>query len=201
MTVKRAWRMIAAMAIAGWLLAGGFANLLIVSYPREQAAAIVVLSGSSRIAERNHFAAKLFRDGRAPRIILTNDNQQLGWDKKEERNPFSYEWARRILQADGVPADRIEVLAPPVTGTHEELQLVRDSIDSRQTRSLLLVTSAYHSRRTWWTAQRVFKDTGIELGLMTPAQTLSPWSWWLHRSGWTMVAGEYLKLGYYWVRF
>lgn len=161
----------------------------------------MVLSGSSRIAERNHFAAAMFREGRAPRIILTNDNQQLGWDKKEERNLFSYEWARRILLADGVPADRIEVLMEPVTGTHEELEVVNKGIDPQQTHSLLLVTSAYHSRRTWWTAKRVFKDAPIELGLSTPVATFSPWSWWLHRSGWGMVAGEYVKLAYYRLRY
>ena len=193
--------MIAFAVLVSWALAWACARLLVVSSSIQKAEAIVVLSGSSRLAERNHFAATMFREGRAARIILTNDNQQLGWDSKEQRNPFSYEWARRILEADGVPADRIEVLPQPVTGTYEELQVIHELVEKEQTRSLLLITSAYHSRRTWWTAKRVFKDSPVELGLLTPAETFSPWTWWLHRSGWTMVAGEYVKLAYYWLRF
>src|SRR5215475_1034638 len=101
---------VAALVAVGWLVAWGAARSLVVRAPLEHPDAILVLSGSSRLTERNRLAAELFREGRAPRIILTNDNVQLGWDSKEQRNPFSYEKARRILQADGVPPERIEVV-------------------------------------------------------------------------------------------
>ena len=41
---------------------------------------------------------------------------------------------------------------------------------------------------------------GIEIGIDGPPpgwQTPSPWSWWWHRWGWNVVAGEYAKLLYY----
>jgi hypothetical protein len=47
----------------------------------------------------------------------------------------------------------------------------------------------------------VFKDPGLVVGIEPSSPTLSPWSWWLHSSGWPMVAGEYVKMAYYWVRF
>lgn len=198
---KQQWFAIACFPVAGWLLAWGAARLLIVNTPLEHADAILVMSGSKRIAERNHFAAEAFKQGRAPRIILTNDRVATGWDSREQRNPLAYEWARKILQSDGVPAERIEVIMQPVTGTYEELELVRSYVKEHQVHSLLVVTSAYHSRRTRWAINRVFEGTDLAVGLTTASPTISPWSWWLHRSGWEMVAGEYVKLAYYWVRF
>jgi uncharacterized SAM-binding protein YcdF (DUF218 family) len=196
------WRLaITCIILVGWLLAWVAARMLVVQAPLERADAILVLSGSSRVAERNHFAAQLFRDGRASRIILTNDTMQLGWDRKEQRNLFAYEWARRILIADGVPAERIEVVFEPVTGTYEELGVVQKYLAQGGVNSLLMVTSAYHSRRTLWTARHVFSGTHTVIGLEHPNAFPSPWFWWLRRSGWRMVAGEYLKMVYYWLRF
>lgn len=198
---KRTWLVIAVLLLAGWVLAWVCARCLVVTTPIQRAEAIVVLSGSSRIVERNQLAAQLFLQGRAPKIILTNDNQKIGWNNQEERNLFSYEWAKKILQQQGVPSDRIEVLMEPVTGTYEEVQLVRQSMEQHQGHSILFVTSAYHSRRTLWTVRHLFQGTNIECGLMAPSPTLSPWSWWLHQSGWKMVVGEYVKMAYYWLRF
>ena len=195
------WTAVAVFAVAGWLFAWGAARLLVVQAPIPQAEAIVILSGSSAIWERTHLAAELYKQGRAPRIILTNDNQQGGWVSKEQRNPFFYEWSLRELRGAGVPADRIEVLLQPVSGTNEELELIRDYANRHRMHSVLVVTSAYHSRRTWWTMRSVFKDTGVTIGLEHGEPTPSPWSWWLHRSGWRMVPGEYLKMAYYRLRF
>lgn len=154
---KLRWLAIAVLAVAGWLLAWGAACLLIVRAPIQRADAILILSGSSAIRERTQLAAQLFKEGRAPRIILTNDNEQAGWESKEQRNPFFYEWAVRLLQKEGVPAERIEVIPQPVSSTYEESELVRVYADQHQLHSLLLVTSAYHSRRTSWTFRHVFR--------------------------------------------
>src|SRR5262245_13656568 len=174
------WLSIPLFLLIGWLVAWGAARSLVVRAPLEHPDAILVLSGSSRLTERNRLAAELFREGRAPRIILTNDNVQLGWDSKEQRNPFSYEKARRILQADGVPLERVDVLLQPIVGgTYRELELVRSYASQRQLHSLLVVTSAYHSRRALWTARSVFKETGVTMGLEHANPTPSPCSWWL----------------------
>lgn len=175
--------------------------MLVVQAPMEHADAILILSGSSRIIERTKLAAQLFREGRAPKILLTNDNQQLGWDTKEQRNLFSYQWARKILIGDGIPSDKIEVVMEPVSGTYEELKTVQDYAVKNGLHSLLIVTSAYHSRRTLWTASNLFKGMQLGIGLEHPSAVPSPWFWWLRRSGWRMVAGEYVKMAYYLRRF
>ena len=60
--------------------------------------AIVVLSGSSTYIERADWAARQYRAGRAPVVILTDDKLISGWNKAEERNPYFYELAARELQ-------------------------------------------------------------------------------------------------------
>lgn len=100
----------------------------------------------------------------------------------------------------GVPAEKILVLPGTVTSTYTEATLVRDYAASHNLHSILFVTSAYHSRRALWTAQLVFAGSNIEVGLDAPPpgeDTPQPLAWWLHASGWRMVAEEYVKLVYY----
>jgi uncharacterized SAM-binding protein YcdF (DUF218 family) len=65
---------------------------------------------------------------------------------------------------------------------------------------MLVVTSAYHSRRALWTLGRAFRGGGTAVGLEAVApgeQSPRPATWWLSVLGWKMVAGEYVKLIYY----
>ena len=195
-------RLVAIALIFGiWVLvAWGAARFLIVNTPLHQVDAIVVLSGSAVYKERTRRAAEYYHQGLANRILLTNDNLRGEWSNVEQRNPFFYERARNNLQLLGVPADRVEVIAKPVTNTYDEAEGLREYAVAHGLRSLLVVTSAYHSRRALWTLNRVFAGTGIEISLQsveTGQQTPPPLTWWLHVRGWRMVVGEYAKNVYY----
>jgi uncharacterized SAM-binding protein YcdF (DUF218 family) len=180
------------------------ARLLIVKSEMASADAIVVLSGSSTYLERADWAAKLYHEGRAPAIILTNDSLISGWDKVEERNPFFYELAARELVKRGVPESKIRVVSNIALGTYEESLGLRDYATAHNLRRLLVVTSAYHSRRALWSMRHACEGSGIEIGIDGPPpgwQTPSPSTWWWHRWGWKVVAGEYGKLIYYRMRY
>jgi uncharacterized SAM-binding protein YcdF (DUF218 family) len=180
------------------------AKALIVKLPLERADALVVLSGSSAYVERTQLAAKLYARGRAPRVILTNDNQQSGWSETQQRNPFFTELARDKLIASGVQSAQIEIVPVSVTGTYDECLKIRRYAEMQGHKSLLIVTSAYHSRRALWTLRRVFRGSDIEIGLdiVMPGQQMpSPATWWMSRRGWRVVALEYPKLVYYWLRY
>jgi len=189
-------------ALAGWpVIAWTAAQLLIVKSDLNSADAIVVLSGSSTFIERTDWAAKLFREGRAPAIILTNDSLISGWNRVEERNPYFYELAARELRERSVPAQKIQVVPEIATGTYEESLELREYATTHKLKRLLVVTSAYHSRRAFWSMRHACAGSGIEIGIDGPPpgwQTPSPWSWWWHRWGWKVVAGEYAKMLYYW---
>lgn len=183
-------------------LAWGGARALVVRESLERADALAVMSGSALYGERTRLAARLFREGRAPVVILTNDGLRGGWSQAEERNPFFVERAELELRRGGVPPESIEVVPGTVGGTYAETVALRDYAAARGLQSLLVVTSGYHSRRALWSLRRAFQGSGISVGLEpvepgeeTPAPTL----WWLQPSGWPTVAGEYAKLlSYQW---
>ena len=192
-------------AVLMWpLFAWLAAHLLIVKAELASADAIVVLSGSSTYRERTAWAAKLYREGRAPVVILTNDSLISGWDRVEERNPYFYELAAKELQQQGVPPEKIQVVSGIALGTYEETLGMRDYATTHKLKRLLIVTSAYHSRRALWSMRHAVERSGIEVGIDSPPpgwQTPAASIWWLRRRGWRVVAGEYVKMIYYWTRF
>lgn len=198
------WLRVALCLLLAWsLFAWGLARFLIVRAELSHADALVVLSGSSTYFERSRKAAQMWKSGRAPRVILTNDNQQGSWSSSKQRNPFFYEYSVAELLAAGVPRERIEVLSEPVSSTDEEALLLRQYALKENLQSLIVVTSSYHSRRALWILRRVFQDTGITIGLEpvpTGQQTPSPLLWWIHPRAWMLIPGEYVKAVYYWVQ-
>ena len=201
---SRALRLVA-LSLAVWsLVAWVAARSLIVRAELSSADALVVLSGSNTYLERTGWAARLYREGRAPVIILTNDNVPGGWSVAEQRNPLFVEMAAEELRRNGVPAEKIETIPMIASSTHEEALRLREYSIAHHLRSILVVTSAYHSRRALWTLRRVFEGSGIEIGLDTPGtgiQTPAPATWWWHVAGWQIVPGEYVKMIYYWMKY
>lgn len=190
---------IAVVAVLALLptLAWGAARFLIVRTPAAHADAIVMLSGSATFHERAQHAAELYREGRAAKIILTNDNLQSGWSQKEQRNPFYYERATQELIQLGVPEQNIEVLMDPILGTYDEACTIRVYCEGHNIHSVVVVTSGYHSRRALWTFRHVFSGSDTEIGIDPVAagiDTPSPATWWLKSFGWQMVPEEYGKL-------
>jgi uncharacterized SAM-binding protein YcdF (DUF218 family) len=178
--------------------------LLIVSSELPRADALVVLSGSGAYVERTQYAAQLFAEERAPKIILTNDSERGPWSEEEQRNLTFAERATAELRRGGVTADRIEVLPDAVSSTYTEALALRRYAAEHGLRSILVVTSAYHSRRALWTLRHVFQGSGVEVGLEAVApgqQSPRPATWWWHLTGWQMVAPEYPKLIYYWLHY
>jgi uncharacterized SAM-binding protein YcdF (DUF218 family) len=183
-----------------WLVAWLGARWLIVSAPLDHADAIVVLSGSSTLSERTQHAARLYSQHRSKRILLTTDNRQGGWSAAEHRNPYFDEIAVKELSGLGVPSQNVEVVRPPVNSTWDEALLISQYSKTHNLRSILIVTSSYHSRRALWTFRTLLRGSSTQIGLdpvETGIQTPSPTTWWLHARGWQLVLVEYLKLIYY----
>ncbi len=207
MKIGRSFKLIIVffLLLLAWIFLAPFlAENLIVEKPLQTADAILILGGSSTYIERTQKAAEIFKAGRAPKIILTDDGLQGGWDSQEQRNLFFVERARRELVNQGVPESAIQVLPQVVEGTHDEAVLLEKDARERNLKSVLLVTSGYHTRRALWTFEKVLRDknSAVEIGIESPPagfQTPTPGFWWLSAHGWKYVAGEYLKIGYYWL--
>jgi uncharacterized SAM-binding protein YcdF (DUF218 family) len=197
---KNRRRVFVAFLLLGlWLIALLGARGLIVSEPLDRADAIVVLSGSSTLAERTQHAAQLYSEQRSSRILLTTDNEQGGWSNTEKRNLYFHEITVNELTRLGVPAQNIEVIRPPVSSTWDEAERVCEYSKAHGLRSMLIVTSGYHSRRALWTFRTICQNaTQVGLDPVAPGiQTPHPATWWLYPRGWQLVFIEYLKLIYY----
>ena len=190
-----------------WIFLAPFlATGLIVEKPLERADAILVLGGSHTYLERTNKAAELYKKGTAAKIYLTDDGEQSGWSQAEQRNPWFVELAQKSLIANGVAPDDIEILQPNVSGTIDEARLLAGKAKQANLKSILIVTSAYHTRRALATFERAFAENNLstELGIaaVSPGiQTPAPRFWWLSAFGWQIVAGEYVKSLGYWLYY
>ena len=189
------------LVLVVWVLLAWVAGrALIVKAEIGSADALVVLSGSSSYLERTHKAAELFRQGRAPLVLLTNDHTRGGWSSALQTNPFFVDRAIDELINHGVPEERIRIVPGVAASTHSETEIVKNYAAAQGLKSILIITSGYHSRRALRTFRTTFAGTGVAIGLepvTNGPQTPSPAFWWLRPSGWRDVAGEYGKLIYY----
>jgi uncharacterized SAM-binding protein YcdF (DUF218 family) len=200
--VSRSMIYILAILLVWTSIAPFLAERLIVEKPLDKADAILVLAGAPDYKERTRKAAFLYNKGITRAVLLTNDGIKAGWSRKEQRNPSYFELAERALIAHGVPENAIEILPSQVSGTITEARLLRTIAVERRWKSLLIVTSPYHTRRALRTFENVFAEKHVETSIgLVPAeagpQTPSAFYWWLTWKGWRDVGGEYVKSTYY----
>jgi len=168
-----------------WLLAG-----LTRHDAPARADAIVLLAGNHK--ERAPAAAMLYRDGYAPLVILTNDGVSSGWSTKYNRNLYQIEWAEEELVALGVPREKILKLPFYGSSTLFDAVAVKRSLFRSGMKTIILVTSDYHTQRSLWTFKHVLKQYGADIGIF-PARSFGV--------GTRGLALEYGKFGYYLLRF
>jgi len=184
------------------LLAAG--NYLVVAIPLDSPDAIVVLSGAADYEERNLEAARLFRNGSGRRIVLTDDGVPGGWSNENERNLQFVEKASALLVENGVPEQAIEIVPGAINdgkaiGTVVEARKILAFCRERRYSRLLLVTSAYHSRRALATFNVESREQGLEteIGIAHPPTQYGriPHPSWIIMPGqWARAAGEYAKM-------
>jgi uncharacterized SAM-binding protein YcdF (DUF218 family) len=176
-------------------------RVLIIEMPIKRADAIIVLSGSAVYKERTRYAAELYRKNVAPIIIITNDGERAGWSTQTKSNPRFVELEQRELIANGVLPDSIVLLPGSVSGTDQEALALAAELDARPLRSVLIVTSAYHTRRSLRIFRKLASETGVEFGIVHPPLDQSdpqPFTWWMSIRGWREVGNEVVKtIAYY----
>ena len=168
-----------------WLLTG-----LTVSNPLARSEAIVLVGGGFK--ERAPAAAMLYRDGYAPLVILANDGVFSGWSTKYNRNLYQVEWAEEDLVILGVPRDRIVKLPFYGSATMFDALAVKRYLFKSGLKKIIVVTSDYHTRRVLWTFRHVLKEYTADIKVF-PAKSFGV--------GARSLVMEYVKLGYYQLRF
>jgi len=174
---------------------------LVVEDVLESASAIVVLGGSAPL--RALEAARLYKDGWAPRIVLNQPQRKedfyafssLGIDVVEQ-----HEYNREALLHSGVPDDAIVVIEEEVENTLAELRAVLQALPEHTT--LIIVTSNYHTRRS--AAIWNYLTDGQVKGLIRWSRSdtsYDPTTWWKNRRSIRFLVNEYMGLINYWLGF
>lgn len=181
--------------IYGFLHAGSW---LVREDPLARSQAIVVLSGG--LPDRALAAAKVYRDGFAPEVWLTQPLQP-GAAMEELKLPYAGEeqYSRMVLIEQGVPQRAIRTLQPRILNTADELKAVAESLeqssDKNSPATAIIVTSKAHTRRVRSIWNKVSAGHRARLLVRaTPEDAFDPQHWWRTTNDALSVVREYLGL-------
>jgi len=165
-----------------------------------RADAIIVLAGSP--AARLLEAAHLYREGRAPRIVLTRERRPPDIIALAAHGivvPEPHEDTRDRLLVLGVPEDAVTVLHGRAGSTTGEARLIARWACRSRVRSLIVVTSPSHTRRARLILHRLL-GPGIAFAVHPARADFFPVRhWWRSRRTSKRVLTEYQKLVNYWL--
>ena len=120
----------------------------VVEDPLDRADAIIVLSDDNFYADRATHAADLYRHGMAPIVVASG------------RRLRPYAGIAELMEHDlierGVPKDKILRLSHNAENTREEAETTAQQARERKWRSVIVVTSNYHTRRARYIFSHVF---------------------------------------------
>ncbi|MGD0877492.1 MAG: YdcF family protein [Anaerolineales bacterium] len=174
----------------------GVADYLIVNDRLQPADVIVLLN--SEVNTRPFRASELYKQGLAPVILIARSQStptvELGLVPNDTDISVS------VMEKLGVPAENIIVLPFPggVTSTMDEASAVRQYVAAHQTHSILLVTSAFHTRRARRTFEKVLVGLPVKLEMVAvPYAGFDQTNWWKNENGLITLNNEYIKWFYY----
>lgn len=152
--------------------------------------AIVVVSGGDTAA-RTDEAIRLFQAGWAPTIIFSG----AAADKDGPSNALVMQ-EQAITK--GVPRDAT-IIEDTSETTKQNAEKVKQYLEQKQTKRIVLVTSGYHMRRTSLEFSRQL-GSGVTI-VRHPVSSDSQWGpfWWLTPWGWWLSLSELIKIGVFYI--
>lgn len=187
---------IAALACAAIVFLPFAGRYLFREDPLVHADAIFVLDGAR--AERWMEAADLYKAGYAPVIVISPGRPEAAeviLKARGIRFPNIPSLARDALVQMGINASDVVLPEGSVDNTAQEAAMLRAIATGRGWRTVLVITSKYHSRRAAFAFRREFRDSSVSIALRTTRYDISdPEHWWRHRADIRYVMSELQKL-------
>ena len=155
----------------------------IVEDPLGKADALVVLSDDNFYADRATRAAELLREGKAPLIVASG--------RRLRPNAGIAELMEHDLIERGVPKEKIVRLPQDADSTQEEAEAVLKFAKEKKWRSVIVVTSNYHTRRARYIFRRVFPQ-GMQISIASARDgDFDPQHWWEKRKSTKELTREF----------
>lgn len=164
-----------------------------VNDPRPSDAVCILLGGFHIRPTR---AAELYLRGYAPKILIVDYPDDIFYGSMESQ------LALILARRTGVPDHDLVRITAPVTSTAEEAAAYRAYAERNGLKSLLVVTTAFHSRRSRWIFERVFAGSGIRLSYAAAYDPhVTERNWYKSDEGLVVYFSETLKTLYYYLRY
>jgi uncharacterized SAM-binding protein YcdF (DUF218 family) len=155
----------------------------IIEDPLDKADALIVLGDDNFYADRATRGAELFREGKAPVIVASGRRLRPGAGIAE--------LMEHDLVERGVPRDKIVRFAHDADSTLEEAQALAKLTTERKWRSVIVVTSNFHTRRARYIFRRVF-PRGMEVRVASARDgDFDPGHWWEKRKSLKELTREF----------
>jgi len=176
---------------------------MIFAQEPQKADVIIVLNG--RDTERSLMAVDLYKQGYSNLIVMAINSRQPGSDEfwKRVNNNFDGKvFFQRAIEAMGVPEKSFEFIGNGVTSTYDEAVVTKEFLKKNGYKSILLVTSKWHSKRAYLTFRSALKNEGIKI-IVQPSRydVFDPDAWWKNSNDREMVFYEYVRLIFYALSF
>jgi uncharacterized SAM-binding protein YcdF (DUF218 family) len=158
--------------------------------------AVVILAGAPFLEDRQRIleGAKLYQQGRGRYIILPLRHATFKWSWVETH----YELVNSIPETQIIVGRRTAEDKPEITqfgGTFVEAQKTVRIMHKHQLKSAIIVSSAYHMRRTKIAFDQVRSNPQLQFYFHPVDHTLNPeLPWWRDGKYFRRVLGEYKKL-------
>jgi len=173
-----------------------YAKFFNVSNATSGADAIVVLSGSK--FTRIPHALKLFEEGYAPEILLTEEKKRN--IRFSHLFPTDVMIAKSMIEELGlsVPVSIIQSQKGGATSTFDEAYDLLKLSEKKKYSHLILVTDEFHSRRAYHAFQTVFEETEINIEMSTASNKIfNVNNWWTSDQGISAYVLESVKYPVY----
>jgi len=179
----------------------GLANYLIsTDVPLEKADMIFVLNGD--YDTRPFYSSDLYEQGLAPIVAIAQTESSPSELLGLVDNPTDI--AVEVMKLRGVPAEKLLVLnnSGPVTSTFDEARTLRQYVETHNIRSVIMVTSAFHTRRSRWIFERELAGVQVKLEVAAaPYINFDASNWWQYEEGLINLNNEYIKLIFYKIKY
>ena len=170
------------------------ANYLIVEDELEKSDVIIVLGGEKR-GKRTEKAVQLYQGGFAERLLFS-DGTHLSWRVKAIDEMIAL--ARKL----GVPETAI-YKEDQSRSTYENALYSKKIMEENGWDSAIIVTTNWHTRRSQFIFEKVFKDSGIKLLFApSPPELIDNVDrWWEDSEKQQVILTEWAKLMIYWLKY